>query len=233
MSFERRLRFTGVLTGTLGIVHAALASDPSIEARIQRLEAGLQPPVIVRGETPALTPLARRMEELHVPGVSIAVIRQGQIEWARGFGVKEVGGAPVTADTLFQAASISKPVFALGVLRLVEQGKLALDKDVNQYLKTWKLPDNDYTRTKKVTLRGILSHSAGLTVHGFPGYEAGEALPGVPQILDGAKPANTPAIRVDVVPGTLYRYSGGGYVLAQQLLADVTGIPTSKYLQET
>lgn len=233
MTFERRLQFAGVFASLLGIGPAALASDPSVESRIQQLEAGLQPPVIVRGETPALTPLAKRMAELNVPGVSIAVIRQGQIEWARGFGVKEVGGAPVTADTLFQAASISKPVFALGVLRLVEQGKLDLDKDVNQYLKTWKLPDNEYTRRKKVTLRGILSHSAGLTVHGFPGYEAGETLPSVPQILDGAKPANTPAIRVDVVPGTLYRYSGGGYVLAQQLLVDVTGIPTAKYLQDT
>src|SRR6185436_18771507 len=244
MSFARRQRFAGILAGlldkrlacifagALGLSQVALASDPAVEAHIERLEAGLQPPVIVRGETPALTSLAKRMEELKVPGMSVAVIRQGQVEWARGFGVQEIGGAPVTPDTLFQAASISKPVFALGVLRLVEQGKLDLDQDVNQYLKGWKLPENEYTRAKKVTLRGILSHSAGLTVHGFAGYESGEALPSVPQILDGAKPANSPAIRVDVVPGTLYRYSGGGYVLAQQLLVDVTGIPTPKYLHD-
>ena len=233
MTFARRGLFAGVLAGSLGIGQAALASDPAVEARIQRLEAGLQPPVIVRGETPALTPLAQRMAELHVPGMSVAVIRQGEVEWARGFGVQEIGGAPATPDTLFQAASISKPVFALGVLRLVEQGKLDLDRDVNQYLKSWKLPENEYTRAKKVTLRGILSHSAGLTVHGFAGYESGEPLPSVLQILDGAKPANSPAIRVDVTPGTLYRYSGGGYVLAQQLLVDVTGIPTPKYLHDT
>ena len=244
MSFARRQQFAGILAGllgkrfacifagALGLSQVALASDPAVEAHIERLEAGLQPPVIVRGETPALTSLAKRMEELKVPGMSVAVIRQGQVEWARGFGVQEIGGAPVTPDTLFQAASISKPVFALGVLRLVEQGKLDLDQDVNQYLKGWKLPQNEYTRAKKVTLRGILSHSAGLTVHGFAGYESGEALPSVPQILDGAKPANSPAIRVDVVPGTLYRYSGGGYVLAQQLLVDVTGIPTPKYLHD-
>jgi len=217
------------LCGAACTLHAAAAP---LDDRIARIENGLREPVAVRGAPAHTQRLLDRMRDLHVPGVSIAVIRHGQIEWARGFGVKEVGGAPVTADTLFQAASISKPVFALGVLRLVEQGTLDLDKDVNLYLKTWKLPDSEYTRTKKVTLRGILSHSAGLTVHGFSGYEAGDALPSVPQILDGAKPANNPAIRVDVVPGTLYRYSGGGYVLAQQLLVDVTGVPTAKYLQD-
>jgi CubicO group peptidase (beta-lactamase class C family) len=173
------------------------------------------------------------MAELKVPGMSVAIIHDGKIEWARGFGVKEIGGAPVTPDTLFQAASISKPVFALAVLRLAEQGKVDLNEDVNQYLKSWKLPENEFTRTTKVTLRGILSHSAGLTVHGFPGYASREPLPSVPQILDGAKPANTPPVRVDVAPGTLYRYSGGGYVLAQQLLVDVTGIRTPTFLHDT
>jgi CubicO group peptidase (beta-lactamase class C family) len=232
MTFARPRWLAGVLIGVLGISRVALASDPDIQARIQRLEAGLQPPVLVRGETPVLTPLAKRMTELKVPGMSVAVIRQGKIEWARGFGVKEIGGAPVTPDTLFQAASISKPVFALGVLHLVEQGKLSLDKDVNQYLKSWKLPQSELTRTTRVTLRRILSHSAGLTVHGFPGYASGAPVPSIQQILDGAKPANTPPIRVDVVPGTLYRYSGGGYVLAQQLLIDVTGTPLPKYLHD-
>jgi CubicO group peptidase (beta-lactamase class C family) len=233
MTFERRQRFATLLLGLLGIAQATVASEPAAEARIQRLEAGLQPPVLVKGESPTLTPLARRMAELKVPGMSIAVIHEGKIEWARGFGVRSTGGAPVTPETLFQAASISKPVFALGVLRLAEQRKLDLDKDVNEYLKSWQLPQNEFTRTTRVTLRGILSHSAGLTVHGFPGYASGEPLPSVPQILDGAKPANTPPIRVDVMPGTLYRYSGGGYVLAQQLLVDVTGVPTPKFLHDT
>ena len=235
MKSAGQLRFGGcLLVGLLGIGQTvAVASDPGIEARIQRLQEGLQPPVRIHGESPALTPLAKRMAELNVPGVSIAVIRHGKIEWARGFGVKEIGGAPVTADTLFQAASISKPVFALGVLHLVEQGKLDLDTDANQYLKSWKVPENEFTRTTKVSLRGILSHSAGLTVHGFAGYASDEPLPGVLQILDGAKPANSAPIRVDVLPGTLYRYSGGGYVVAQQLLMDVTGVPTAKYLRDT
>ncbi len=224
-------RLAGVLIGLLCL--PALASEPEIEARIQHLQDGLQPPVLVDGETPALTPLARRMAELNVPGMSMAVIRQGKVEWARGFGVKKIGGAPVTPETLFQAASISKPVFALGVLHLVEQGKLDLGTDVNQYLKSWKLPENEFNHTRKVTLRGILSHSAGLTVHGFPGYTLGEPVPNGPQMLDGVKPANSPPIRVDVVPGTTYRYSGGGYVLAQQLLIDVTGSSLPDYLRDS
>jgi CubicO group peptidase (beta-lactamase class C family) len=111
---------------------------------------------------------------------------------------------------LFQAGSISKPVAALGALRLVEDGRLSLDDDVNRRLKGWKLPENDFTKDEKVTLRRILSHSAGLTVHGFPGYAVGAPLPTLVEILDGVKPANTSAIRVDLIPGSTNRYSGGG-----------------------
>jgi CubicO group peptidase (beta-lactamase class C family) len=161
------------------------------------------------------------------------VIHKGRIEWARGFGVTRTGGPAVTADTLFQAASISKPVFALAVLHLVDEGKLKLDADVNDYLKDWKVHDNEFTVTKKVTLRAILSHSAGLTVHGFGGYAAKTPLPTTVQILDGAPPANSPAIRVDAIPGTRYQYSGGGYVIAQQLLSDVTGVPLPKFMRDT
>src|SRR5215831_6911207 len=117
------------------------------------------------------------MAALHVPGVSIAVIRDGKIEWARGFGVTKIGGPPVTPDTLFQAASISKPVAALAVLRLVQSGKLDLDADVNQYLKTWKVAENVFSGEKKVTLRELLTHTAGMTVHGFPGYASDERVP--------------------------------------------------------
>jgi CubicO group peptidase (beta-lactamase class C family) len=210
-----------------------LAAAPAdTEQRIRQIQ-DLLPPVLVVGETPKTTPLADRMSELKVPGVSVAVIHEGRIEWARGFGVARVGGPAVTPDTLFQAASISKPIFALAVLHLVDQGKLNLDTNVNDYLKSWKLPDNEFTAKDKVTLRRLLSHSAGLTVHGFPGYEAGAKLPTTPQILDGAPPANTPPIRVDVVPGSMFRYSGGGYVLAQQLLHDVTGIPLQKLMRDS
>jgi CubicO group peptidase (beta-lactamase class C family) len=132
---------------------------------------------------------------------------------------------PVTTETLFQAGSISKPVAALAALRLVQEGKLSLDEDVNAKLVSWKLPDSEFTREKKVTLRGLLTHSAGLTVHGFPGYAADAQVPTLVQVLNGEKPANTAAIRVDTVPGTLWRYSGGGYTIMQQLLIDAAKKP--------
>jgi len=151
-----------------------------------------------------------QMRMRHIVGLSLAIIQNGKIVKARGYGViGKNGGAPVTPTTLFQAGSISKSVAALGALHLVEQGKLFLDKDVNTQLTTWKLPENDLTRAQAVTLREILSHSAGLTVHGFPGYAVDAQRPTLVQVLDGEKPANTPAIRVDMLPGSKWRYSGG------------------------
>ncbi|HDT14213.1 MAG TPA: serine hydrolase [Candidatus Aminicenantes bacterium] len=170
--------------------------------------------------------LRDRMGELKVPGASVAVINEGRIEWAKGYGLAETGGAaPATERALFQAASISKPVAALAALRLVEQGLLDLDEDVNAELKSWKVPGNEFTATEKVTLRRLLSHTAGLTVHGFGGYRADAPVPALVQVLDGEKPANSAAVRVDVVPGSIWRYSGGGYTVAQRLMMDVTGRP--------
>jgi CubicO group peptidase (beta-lactamase class C family) len=206
--------------------------SPADEQFIQRIQNGLMPAVVVEGETPSITKLADSMAALHVPGVSVAVIRAGKIEWARGFGVTKVGGPPVTPETLFQAGSISKPVAAVAVLRLAESGKLNLDADVNQYLKTWKVPGNEFTSKRKVTLRELLTHTAGVTVHGFPGYAAGEQMPTLVQVLNGEKPANTPSIRVDTEPGTIWRYSGGGFVIVQQLLEDFTGKPFPELMQQ-
>ena len=137
--------------------------------------------------------------------------------------MKEAGTTDsVTPTTLFQAASISKPVTATAMLRLVERGTLDLDANVNRYLTSWKVPDNKFTATEKVTLRRIVSHTAGLTVHGFPGYSPTDPMPTVVQVLNGKKPANTGPVRVDTTPGTISRYSGGGTTIMQQLLVDVT-----------
>ena len=173
------------------------------------------------------------MTALHVPGVSIAVIHDGKIEWANGYGVVRLGGAPVTPETLFQAGSISKPVTAMAVMHLVQTGKLNLDTDVNQYLKSWKVPSNSFTEKTKITLRELLSHTAGMTVHGFPGYASDAPLPTLVQVLNGAKPANSPAIYVDIAPGSEWRYSGGGFVIEQQLLLDTTGKPFPALMKET
>src|SRR5215510_16309671 len=155
----------------------AAQGQAGVAERIQRVENGLLPAVMIKGQTTAMK-LAERMAHYKVPGLSVAVINEGKIEWARGYGVVEKeGGKSVTADTLFLAGSISKPVAALAALLLVEQGKLDLDEDVNLKLKTWKVPENDFTKEKKVTLRGLVTHNAGLTVHGFRGYSATESVP--------------------------------------------------------
>ena len=178
--------------------------------------------------------VASEMEKHGITGVSLAVIENGKIIEAKGYGFTDKSKATaVTTNTLFQAGSVSKPVAALAALRLVEAGKLALDDNVNQYLKQWRVPENEFTKDQKVTLRRILSHSAGLTVHGFPGYAVNSPCPSLRQVLDGSGPANTPAIRVDVVPGTIFRYSGGGYTVMQQLMIDVTGETFPELMRES
>ena len=199
---------------------AVTTPDPMIA----RVEAGLSQPVWVSSEPAPVWSLAERMAFYNVPGVSIAVIRDGRISWAKGYGVLETGKSqPVNPQTIFQAGSISKPTAGVAALRMVEQGKLSLDVPINDALKSWKLPDNEFTKLAPVTLRGIMSHGAGLTVHGFPGYEAGVAVPTVPQVLDGTPPANTPMVRVDKKPGESFRYSGGGYTIMQLAMTDVSG----------
>ncbi len=206
------------------------AVQAAIEQRIARIESDLLPAVLVKGESRQPVKLTDQMKGLHVPAVSIAVINDGRIEWARAYGVTRVGGPPATPDTLFQAASISKPVSALAVMQLVQEGKLNLDADVNDYLRSWRLPASDLTKTQKVTLRRLLSHSAGMTVHGFAGYAAGEKVPTLLEVLNGAAPANSAPIRVDIVPGTQWRYSGGGYEVMQQLVEDVTQQPFAQVM---
>ena len=206
-------------------------ADPAVAARIRNVENGLLPPVRIRGREVRMR-LEERMAHHGVPGLGVAVLHDGRIEWARGYGhTDRDGGQPVTPETLFQAGSISKPVTALAALRLVERGELDLDADVDSALTSWKVPESELTRTEKVTLRRLLSHSAGLSVHGFPGYAAGAALPPLAQILDGTPPANTEAVRVVLVPGTRWSYSGGGYTVLQQLLEDVTGQPFPETLR--
>lgn len=206
---------------------------PDVPAQIARIENGLLPAVVIKGQPPKPMTMADRMAFHKVPGVSVAFFDHGRIAWTKAYGFADVAAKkPVTLDTLFQAASISKPVTALAALRLVQDGKLSLDEDVNVKLKTWKVPENVLTQTDKVTVRRILSHSAGLTVHGFPGYASDEPVPTVVQILNGEKPANTDPIRVDVVPGVAWRYSGGGFVILQALMSDVTGKPFPQIMRE-
>ena len=202
-------------------------------ARIQRVENGI-PPIPLSGNGPPMQLNIEKLMQLYkVPGLSVAVVDNFKIAWAKGYGVTEADGhTPVSVHTLFQAGSISKPVAATGTMSLVEHGKLSLDENVNLKLKSWQVPDNEFTKDQKVTVRRLLSHSAGLTVHGFPGYEVGKPIPTLVQIFNGEPPANTAPIRVEYVPGTKYQYSGGGITIEQQLVIDVTGKPFPQYMRE-
>ena len=203
-----------------------------IARRIENVESGLRQAVITEGRDSRFT-LAERMAHYNVPGVSIAVINNGRIEWARGYGVLEAGGdEPVTTETMFQAASISKPVAAVGALSLVESGALTLDADVNDYLTSWKVPQSEFTVEQPLTLAHLLSHSGGVTVHGFRGYAHDEQVPTLTQLLDGQAPANSDPIRVDTKPGDLWRYSGGGFCIVQQMMIDASGKPFPELMQE-
>jgi len=225
---KKQLLLTAIVL-TLLLTSCGQPFGPSVEERIQRIETGYSNPPYRDVMT-----LAERMEHYHVPGVSIAVINNYEIEWAKGYGVLEAGGnEPVTPDTLFQSASIGKPVTAAAALHFVEQGLLNLDENVNDKLVSWKVSENEFTAQEKVTLRRLLSHTAGVTVHGFRGYAQDEEIPTLQQVLDGEYPANNRPIRVDIVPGTEWRYSGGGFMIVQQLLEDVVGKPFPEIMQET
>jgi CubicO group peptidase (beta-lactamase class C family) len=204
----------------------------TLEKRIERVESGLLPAVVLKGETPPRMSLNERMKFYTTPGVTVAVINEGKVEWARGYGLLKVNGQQrVTTETMFQAASISKTFTAIAALQLVEKHKLNLDEDVNIKLSTWKIPESDLTKTEKPTLRRVLSHTAGLSVGGFLGYTIGQPVPTLQQLLNGEKPANTPPVRINMVPGLKFSYSGGGYEVLEQLLIDVSGTSFTDLMQ--
>jgi CubicO group peptidase (beta-lactamase class C family) len=177
--------------------------------------------------------LADRMKRYKINGVSIAVIHNYKIEWARGYGFADVTeNRPVSGKTLFQAASISKSLNSVGILKLVEEKKLDLDSNINKFLVSWKFPYDEKSNGKQITITNLLSHTAGLTIHGFPGYAKGDTLPTLIQILDGLKPANTEAVRSSTEPGKSVIYSGGGTTISQLIVMDATGQPYDVYMQK-
>ena len=198
--------------------------QPSSDTTAQIENGLLEGDVYFEGDKTAT--MKERMEFYGVPGVSIAVIKDNKIVWLGSYGIMDKeSNENVTSKTLFQAGSISKPVAAYGALIAVEKGKVTLTDDVNKFLTSWKVPDNEFTKEKKVTLAELLSHTGGLTVHGFLGYSPDLPVPTLIEVLNGTPPANSPPIRVDKEPGGTFRYSGGGYTVMQQMMIDVYGKP--------
>jgi CubicO group peptidase (beta-lactamase class C family) len=208
------------------------AYSKETEEKIRAVEQNLGGWVRIEGESK--WNLQDRMKHYHVNGISIAVVNDFKMEWARGYGWADSGEQrPVDIRTLFQAGSISKSLNAVGVLVLVQKGKLDLFADINQYLGSWKFPYDSVAKGKKISLANLLSHTAGLTVHGFPGYQAGDTIPLLTQVLDGKRPANTAAVRSEFEPSLRFQYSGGGTTISQLIVQDITKEPYDKYMLES
>ena len=198
---------------------------------IKKVENGLFPPVQIEGEKP--WNILDRMAYYKTPGLSIAVIQNYRLVWAKGYGfANDSLKTPVTTQTLFQAGSISKSLNATGILKLMEHNKLDLYADINTYLKSWQFPYDSLSKGKKITMASLLSHTAGINVQGFGGYLPGKPLPTTVQILNGEKPANSPRIRSVFEPGLRFEYSGGGIIIAQQVVMDITGKPYAEYMEQ-
>lgn len=208
---------------------------PNESQTINAVEHSLRYKIQITGDENRSMILSERMAHYRVPGVSIAVINQGQLEWAKAYGTRTSApeSSDIDSDTLFQAASISKAINALGALILVQSGLLSLDEDINQYLTTWKISENEFTYAKKITLRRLLSHSAGISVHGFPGYQIDAAIPTTLDILEGKQRiVKTEPVRVIQEPGATFRYSGGGTTIIQFLVEEITGEKYDAWMQK-
>jgi CubicO group peptidase (beta-lactamase class C family) len=215
------------------LTSASSHSAPNAEAAIRAIETQLASPVEITNRPLPHRSLRDEMKKNGVPAVSIAVIHEGKIQWAEAYGSKGGDGSPVTTDTLFQAASISKSVTAMTALALVEKGKLSLDAPINTQLKSWMLPDNQFTSRQPVTLRELLSNTGGTSVIGFGSIPRGAPLPTLKQILNGTPPANSPPVAVIAEPGTAFNYSGGGFEIVEQVIEDATGEPFAEVARKT
>jgi CubicO group peptidase (beta-lactamase class C family) len=205
--------------------------SPEVESRINNVENNLASWVNTGSDD--RWNILDRMKKYNINGVSIAVIHDYKVEWAKGYGMADKGeNRQVTEHTLFQAASISKSLNSIGVLKLAAKGLINCDSDINLYLKSWKFPYDAKSNSRKITVKELLSHSAGLTIHGFPGYEKGKKLPTLIQVLNGEKPANTNAIVSFEEPGKSVTYSGGGVEITQLLVTDLTGMRYEDYMQK-
>ncbi|MCU0467370.1 MAG: beta-lactamase family protein [Arcicella sp.] len=207
----------------------------NLQEKVLAVENGLMLPIYLKDSTVAPMNLLDRMKFHHVKGLSIAVINDGKIEWAKGYGVKNSANEPVTENTIFQAGAISKLVTSVISMKLVESGKISLDEDINNKLISFKVPENEFTVQQKVTLRRLLTHNAGLENVGLNSgaYPRNTPLPKIINILKGELPAANKPILVSSIPGTNPRVAGEGYVIVQQLIEDLVKQPFTEYAKTT
>jgi len=226
----RKINFVLLLLQCLSAATAQQPYSKAVKEQIARVEANLSGGMVIDGK---LYTLSERMKHYNVAGLSVAVIDNYQIVWAKGYGYADKKeDRKVTTNTLFEPGSISKSLNAVGILQLAQQGKVDLYQDINQYLVNWKFPYDTVSLGKKITTAQLLSHTAGLGVHGFPGYQRDSAIAAVTDILDGRAPSNTEAVRSVTEPGKESRYSGGGILITQQMLTDLTKQRYEQYIYE-
>jgi len=230
VSSNQPVSFTGNLSGDeIVFTVGGLMAEPfhMVARRVARVTT-------VTGSISDAALIQRLLVEYKVPGVSIAVIKDFKVAFAVAYGLADVEtGTPMTTRTMFQAASVSKPVAAMVSLKAVQDKRFSLDQDVNTILKSWKLPVGDLTKSGPVTPRLLMSHTSGMgDGYGFPGYSPGTPLPTLQQILDGVPPSNLRAIRLERPPATGYEYSGGGVILQQLVLMDAVGKPFAQIARE-
>lgn len=200
-----------------------MSTDSKSGERLKRIETSVQPFEELPDRRGEQLSIEEVMDHLLVPGCSLAIIEDGRIVAAEGYGLTSPnGGAPVISSTIFQACSISKAAAGTGAMRLVQEGHLALDEDINDYLTSWQVPANNGWQPR-VTLRHLLTHTAGFNYSWFPGYQQGEPTPTTLQTIKGEHPANTPPIQVTGLPGAEFSYSGAHYAVLQLLMEEVTG----------
>lgn len=210
---------------------AQTAYSPETLKKIKEVENSISGSLLINDERPVS--IAERMKKYNVQGLSIAVIHNHKIVWAKGYGWADVGEKrPVTPETLFEPGSISKSLNALGILKLAQDKKLDLYTDINSYLQSWKFPYDSLSNGKVITIAQLLSHSAGLSTHGFPGHEINGPTPTLIEVLDGKAPAVTPAVRSMFEPGLKFQYSGGGTSISQMILTDIVKQPYDKWMDD-
>lgn len=209
----------------------ACMTTSGAEERRQQVERDVLPQVVFAGETKPQS-ITERMAAHKQPGLSVAVIKDGSLDWTAAYGQAQAGVAAVSCDTRFQAGSIAKPVTLMAVLRMARAGKVDLDRDVAAMLRSAHLPPGKQSAERPVTLRNLLAHTSGLSPGGYGGYAQDAALPSLVDIVHGAAPANTPKLEVVQVPGTSLRYSGGGYTLLQLALQDHFNEPFEALMQQ-
>ncbi len=219
-----------VLLGSASVSSQTAFSPQTLE-KIKEVENNISGSILLNDERPST--ITERMAKYNVKGLSLAVIHDYKIAWAKGYGwANEAEKRPVTTETLFEPGSISKSLNALGILKLAQDKKVDLYADINTYLTSWKFPYDSLSKGKKINLAQLLSHQAGLSTHGFPGHPVKGPVPTVLQVLDGKSPAVTQAVRSQFEPGLKFQYSGGGTTISQVLLTDVTGQAYDRWMYE-